>query len=286
MLFRVAARRGFVGIMVTKRIVLVSLIALACSACAGLRSKPGVYEITRDSLKEERRIPLIYAKPATVKHPDYLVVFATGDGGWRSVSLDVFDHLAALGYMCVGVDSPDALKPVKRAGEKMTTEQAAERVGASFAEAKRAFRLPETTPVIVVGYSRGATLVAFSALHPELLTQVRGAVALALTREVDYLRAPPAERAPNLQVDDEGRILIYPALKSLGSTPVAVIQSTNDPYVPAAEARQLLGPDTSTLRLYEVESSNHRFGGAREKMIADVDDALHWIEESRRVATR
>lgn len=272
--------------MVTKRIVLVSLIALACSACAGLRSKPGVYEITRDSLKEERRIPLIYAKPATVKHPDYLVVFATGDGGWRSVSLDVFDHLAALGYMCVGVDSPDALKPVKRAGEKMTTEQAAERVGASFAEAKKAFRLPESTPVIVVGYSRGATLVAFSALHPELLTQVRGAVALALTREVDYLRAPPAERAPNLQVDDEGRILIYPALKSLGSTPVAVIQSTNDPYVPAAEARQLLGPDTSTLRLYEVESSNHRFGGAREKMIADVDDALHWIEESRRVATR
>ncbi|HWN38947.1 MAG TPA: hypothetical protein VNP02_10655, partial [Gammaproteobacteria bacterium] len=68
--------------MLIKNILLVSIIALACSACAGLQSKPGVYEITRDSIKAgPRRVPLIYAKPATVKHPDYLVVFATGDGG-------------------------------------------------------------------------------------------------------------------------------------------------------------------------------------------------------------
>ena len=286
MLIRVIPPGNFGGIMLIKNIFVVAVIAFACSGCAGLRSKPGVYEITRDSLKEERRISLIYAKPAMVKHPDYLVVFATGDGGWRSVSLDVFDHLAALGYMCAGVNSPDAVKVVKRAGEKMSTAQAAERVGDSFAEAKKAFGLPASTPVIVVGYSRGATLVAFSALHPELRNQVRGAIALALTREADYLQAPPAERAPEVLVDDQGRIQIYPALKFLGSKPVAVIQSTNDPYVAAAEARQLLGPDTPTLRLYEVESSNHRFGGARDKMIEDVDDALQWIEESRRLAAR
>jgi len=267
------------------RLLAVCLAVLACSACAGLQSKPGVYEISKQSLKEgSRRIPLIYAKPAQVKHPGYLVVFATGDGGWRSVSLEVFDHLAALGYMCAGVNSPDAVKPVKRAGEKMSTAQAAERVNASFAEAKHAFGLPASAKVIVVGFSRGATLVAFSALHPEIRAQVRGAIALALTREADYLRAPPAERAPDIQVDDKGRIQIYPALKFLGSTPVAIIQSTNDPYVPSAESRRLLGPDTPTLRLYEVESSGHRFGGATDKMIADVDDALEWIEAAQRPA--
>ncbi len=271
--------------MLNKNLVVACLVAIACSACAGLQSKPGVYEITKASIKEgPRRIPLIYARPMQVKHPDYLVVFATGDGGWRSVSLDVFDHLAALGYMCAGINSPDAVKPVKRAGEKLSTAQAAERVQASFVEAKKAFGLPASTPVIVVGFSRGATLVAFSALHPELRDQVRGAIALALTREADYLRAPPAERAPDVQVDEKGRIQMYPALKFLGSTPVAIIQSTKDPYVSAAEARQLLGPDTPTLRLYEVESSGHRFGGARDKVITDVDDALAWIEQSRRAA--
>jgi len=270
-----------------KQLLLLCLVAITCSACAGLQSKPGAYEITKDSIKEgPRRIPLIYARPATVKHPDYLVVFATGDGGWRSVSLEVFDHLAALGYMCAGINSPDAVKPVKRAGEKMSSAQAAERVNASFAQAKKAFGLPASTPVIVVGFSRGATLVAFSALHPDLRSQVRGAIALALTREADYLRAPPAERAPDIQVDNKGRIQIYPALKFLGSTPVAIIQSTKDPYVSAAEARELVGPNTPTLRLYEVESSGHRFGGALDKVITDVDDALHWIDESPRVAAR
>jgi fermentation-respiration switch protein FrsA (DUF1100 family) len=270
-----------------KNLLAACLVVLACSACAGLQSKPGVYEVTQSSIKEgPRRIPLIYARPAQVKHPDYLVVFATGDGGWRSVSLEVFDHLAALGYMCAGINSPDAVKPVKRAGEKLSTAQAAERVRASFAEAKHAFGLPASTPVIVVGFSRGATLVAFSALHPELRGQLGGAIALALTREADYLRAPPAERAPDVQVDEKGRIQIYPALKFLGSTPVAIIQSTNDPYVPAAEARQLLGPDTPTMRLYEVESSGHRFGGATDKMMADVDDALHWFEQPRAAAAK
>ena len=43
------------------------------------------------------------------------------------------------------------------------------------------------------------------------------------------------------------------------------------------ESRRLLGPDTPTLRLYEVEARNHRFGGAHDRMIADVDDALRWI---------
>lgn len=68
-------------------------------------------------------------------------------------------------------------------------------------------------------------------------------------------------------------------MKLLGSTPFAVIQSTNDSYVPAAESRQLLGADTATLRLYQVEAEDHGFSDARDKLMQDLDDALHWIEE-------
>jgi predicted esterase len=264
--------------MLTTKLLAPCLLAFACSAYAGLQSQPGVYDIIKEPLKAgPRKIHLIYGRPVQPKHPEYLVVFATGDGGWRGVSSEVFAHLAAEGFAVAGIDSPEALKPVKRAGEKMSTAQAAERVKAAFADAKDDLGLPPSTPVIVVGFSRGATLVAFAALHPELRDDLGGAIALALTREVDYLRAPPAERSPNIQVDAKGRIQIYPALKLLGSTPVAVIQSTSDPYVPSAESRQLLGPDTATLRLYQVEAKNHRFGGARDKLIADVDDAMSWI---------
>ena len=68
-------------------------------------------------------------------------------------------------------------------------------------------------------------------------------------------------------------------MQLLGSTPLAVIQSTHDSYVPAAESRELLGADTPTLRLYEIESKNHGFSDAREALMRDIDEALQWVEE-------
>lgn len=206
-------------------------------------------------------------------------MFATGDDGWFGTSRAVFQHLAEEGYTLAGFSAPEALKEIARADERISTAQAAQGLKELYAQAKSHFDLPESTPLIIVGFSRGASVVAFTAVHPELRSDVKGAVAIALTREADYLRAPERERAPNVQVDDQGRIQLYPALKFLGSTPLAVIQSSNDSYVPAAESRQLLGPDTPTLRLYEVDAKNHGFSNARDKLMQDLDDALRWIEE-------
>jgi len=91
---------------------------------------------------------------------------------------------------------------------------------------------------------------------------------------------PERERGPAIQVDNQGRLQLYPAVKLLGSKRMAVLQSTHDSYVPSTESRQLLGPDTPTLRLYEVESKNHGFSDAREKLLADLDGALRWVEQA------
>ena len=122
--------------------------------------------------------------------------------------------------------------------------------------------------------------MAFTAVHPELQGEIAGAVAIALTREADYLHVPERERGPAIQVDNQGRLQLYPAVKLLGTRRMAVIQSTHDSYVPAAESRQLLGPDTPTLRLYEVESKNHGFSDARDKLMEDLDGALRWVEQT------
>jgi dienelactone hydrolase len=263
------------------------LLAAACvfslaGGCTGtsLTSKPGAYTVSVQPIKVAgREIHATYVRPAHPAHPGYLVVFATGDAGWLGTSHELFGHLAEQGYTVAGFNAPEIIKPVKRSGERVSTTQAAQGLNEAYGQAKRDLGLADSTPIIVVGFSRGATMVAFTALHPELRSGVGGAVAIALTREADYLRAPEAERAPDIQVDDKGRIQIYPALKFLGSTRLAVIQSTNDPYVPAAESRQLLGPDTPALRLYAVEARNHGFSGARDALLQDLDEALRWIEE-------
>jgi type IV secretory pathway VirJ component len=220
-----------------------------------------------------------YVRPVQPRHTAFLDVFVTGDDGWSGTSAAVFKHLAEEGHAIAGFSSPEILQPIVRTGERVSTAQAAQGLKELYAQAKHALGLPDSTPIVIIGFSRGASVVAFTAVHPELRGGISGAVAIALTREADYLREPEGERPPEIQVDDQGRIQLYPALKLLGSTRLAVIQSTHDEYVPAAESRRLLGPDTATLRVYEVEAKDHGFSNARDRLLRDLDDALRWVEE-------
>jgi hypothetical protein len=272
---------------------LLLLAGCGLSACAGLSSRPGVFETSRrEIVVAGRTIHARYVTPvaasngtatgsagtaAASKKP--LIAFFTGDAGFLGTSGRIFDHLAEQGYPLAGFDSHEALKPIKKSGESVTVAQAADGIEDSIERAKADLGLSASTPLLVVGFSRGATLVPFTAVHPRLHQGLAGAVAIALTRESDYLKAPdPAERPPAIQVDGEGRIQLYPALALIGSIPVAILQSTHDRYVSSAESRRLLGPDTPTRRLYEIEARNHGFGGADEALLRDLDDALRWID--------
>jgi dienelactone hydrolase len=254
----------------------------ALAGCLGprLSSEPGMYAVTVQPVHTlGREIDAVYVRPEQDRHPGFLVVFATGDDGWLGTSHAVFKHLAEAGYTMMGFSSPEALQEIARSGQRISTARAAQELKDLYAQAKRHLGLPDTTPVVIVGFSRGASVVAFTAVHPDLRDGISGAVAIALTREADYLHAPKDDPDSRVQVDDQGRIQLYPALKFMGSARLAVIQSTNDDYVPAAESRQLLGADTPTLRLYMVQAKDHGFSNARDKLMQDLDDALRWVEQ-------
>jgi predicted esterase len=260
----------------------VCLIALTgCGASPQLASKPGAYDVDYQPVSvNSRSIHATYVRPVESRHPGSLIVFSTGDDGWSSTSAELFEHLAEERYTLAGFSAPEVIKPYVRSGERVSTAQAAQALKSLYAQAKRHLGLPDSTPVLIVGFSRGASVVAFTAVHPELQGGISGAVAIALTREADYLHVPEGDHGPHIQVDDKGRLQLYPALKGLGDTRMAVIQSTHDSYVPAAESRKLLGPDTQRLRLYEVESRDHGFSDAREPLLKDLDDALAWIQQA------
>ncbi|HEX5421050.1 MAG TPA: AcvB/VirJ family lysyl-phosphatidylglycerol hydrolase [Gammaproteobacteria bacterium] len=226
-----------------------------------------------------RNLHVTYVQPVTPRHPHYLIVFTTGDGGWHGVNNDVIEHLASQSYSIAGLSAPDVLRPLKRARRKMTAKQAADLLGASFAQFRKDLAIEASARLIVVGFSRGATFVAFTAVHPDLQRELAGAIAIGLTRRADYLGSiTPSTIESDIRLDKRRRVLIYPALKLFAHVKVAVIQSTGDRYVSAAESRALLGPDTPTRRLYAIEARNHRFGGNREQLIEDLDAALRWIE--------
>jgi fermentation-respiration switch protein FrsA (DUF1100 family) len=191
----------------------------------------------------------------------------------------IFDHLAEKGYYIAALNSRQVVALVKKSDKLPDIPTAAATLDAAIVWSKKQLGLDDAVPVIVNGFSRGANLVVFAAGVKSVQPHVGGAVAIALTRETDFLQAPDvASRPPALKVDDKGRIQTYPAIELAGSIPFAVIQSKGDKYVPSEEARRLFGPDSPTRRLYEVNAKNHGVSGGEEEMIRDLDEALAWIE--------
>jgi len=263
-------------------LVLPAALVLLQAACAGhFASRPGVYVTHEQQMSLPRgSFSVTYVTPEKPRSPVSMILFATGDAGWWGTSGTIFKHLAAEGYYVAAFDSREIVRDAEKAEKKPTIEESAAGIDTVLVNMRRELGLPGTTPVIVTGFSRGANLVLFTAAARRLQHHLRGAVAIALTREMDYLAAPkPEHRPPEIKVDDKGRIQTYPAIPLVGSIPFAVIQSSGDKYVPGDEARQLFGPDTGTRRLYVVDARDHGFRGGQAQMLRDLDDALAWIED-------
>ena len=263
----------------------VAALAGACASAGSLSSKPGVFDARQEAMTLSHGVvEVTLVTPVKPVEPKLLILFATGDAGWLGVSGTIFEHMAEKGLYAAAFDAREIVAPMKRSGVLATIPDAAATIDTMIVQSRRALGLPESTPVIVTGFSRGANLVVLTAGAKSLQHHLSGAIAIALTRETDFLQAPePVSRPPEVQVDAKGRIQTYPAIALAGPLPFAVIQSQGDKYVPSEEARRLFGPNTATRRLYEVDAKNHGFSGGRDELLRDLDDSLSWIVEHSKV---
>jgi fermentation-respiration switch protein FrsA (DUF1100 family) len=238
---------------------MVSALAALFSLAVGLALPPIA---DRRIVLNDHALRLHFSRGARgADHP--LLVYATGDGGWHRKDLAAYRHLVAFDYPTVGFDARDY---VTHLGGRETTTPA--RLAADYARiiaaAKAALDLPADYPVVLVGVSRGAGLSVVAAGQCALRPSIAGVLAVALTREEEYVAGPEM-------------VEVYDYLPRLAATPIAVVQSTRDHYLPAAAARALFGPDTPYRWFQPVEAHNHSFGGAREQMYDAMQRSLSWL---------
>ncbi len=69
----------------------------------------------------------------------------------------------------------------------------------------------------------------------------------------------------------------YEYLPRLRNLPLSIIQSTHDDYLPAEEARRLLGPDSALRQLKPIRAKNHSFTDAREPLYLELQASLTWV---------
>ena len=202
-------------------------------------------------------------RPEVIDRP--LVLFVTGDGGWRSGDRLVFARLGAWGYPLAGIDARDYLHHL---GDSPTDPRGLARdYGRLLDFATARLGLPEATPAVLAGFSRGAGLAVVAATEPALRARLCGVLALALPDEEEHVFHRRRRRIADP----------YAEAARLAPLRLAVIQSTRDDYVSAAHARELLGSDGPGLRLYSIPSGGHTFGGGRELLLEKVGEALGWL---------
>ena len=214
-----------------------------------------------------------------------LVLYSTGDGGWKGLDRELVTRIVAWGYPVGGFDSGRYLKDLGYSAHPTTPEQMGRDFDQILAFTLRVLGLPPETPVILAGWSRGAGLSVVAAGQPGTQRRLAGVIGVALTEAEEnvvhhkvHKGAAPGDvpRRELVELDT------YEYLPRLGALPVAILQSTNDGYVPAEDARRRLGPDTSCRRLFAIESSGHGFGGGREILYQRLKESLAWIDTFKR----
>ena len=139
-------------------------------------------------------------------------------------------------------------------------------------------------PVILTGWSRGASLAVLAASEPGIDRRVTGVVAIGLPRE-EQLDVEPGDDAdpvpPTSVATARGRgavheLLMYPLLSHVAPRRSAIVQASGDRYLPAAQSRALFGADSDVKRFFEVTAGNHRFSGGRAALQEALLEALVW----------
>jgi hypothetical protein len=258
----------------------VALAASGCAHLAAVRPTEKPIEFQRTITFYEHPLDVHLARPAHPQTGAPLVLYATGDGGWRGKDVDTYRRMIAWGYPVAGFSAPSYLKHLGFVSGTTTPGRLARDYQRLIEFAKAYLRLPPETRTILVGVSRGAGLAVVAAGRPEINAELAGVVAVALTKEEEYVRSYRVRRGKS-PADMPTRELVdfqtYEHLGRLRALPLVVIQSTGDSYLPADAARQLFGPDTALRRFFAVPSRDHSFSNARQALFDQMASALAWM---------
>jgi dienelactone hydrolase len=251
-----------------KRIaVLGTLLLSGCALRISHANRPFT-ETAMTLVRDPLDIRLIQPKRSNEK--PVLILFVTGDGGWRKLDQDVFTWIGGRGYPIAGFSASRYLKTMSEVSDVTTPPKLAADFARVIEFAKQSMQLPPNTSVVLIGISRGAGLASIAAGQPRLRSQIAGVIAIALGDIEEHVLRRQRRSAKGKWVAVE----TYRYLRRLTDLPIEIIQSTHDKYTTAAQARQLLGADTRLHHLHPIEAASHTFRGGVPALLAELQSSL------------
>ena len=201
-----------------------------------------------------------------------LVLFSSGDGGWSPFCADIAAHLAASGMTVVGVDVKTYLVTFASPKKPLTAEELTSDYDTVARVARAQPGVDVKAPLVLAGWSLGASYSVIVAAQPEFNAPVSRIVAISLplygerawkpTDSIIYFtHGTPSEKLFDAQQ----------YLKKLKQTPIVFLNATNDDNAPLREAQSLYETTPGAKHFYTVKASGHHFEGGEPEFYKDLD---------------
>ena len=268
--------------------VLLAAASQGCGAALRVATQPsGIRESSTQVPLHGEPLTLHLLSPVDPRPSAPLVLYASGDGGWFGAAVGMFHTLARSGFPVVGVNTKALMHIEQRWSKPLTIAHVVHGYQQIIEAARATLQLAPDAPVVLTGWSRGASLGVLVAVSPDADPNVLGLVAIGLSDEeqLDLAALTDDDSGPAQPVDStrdqrEQRpppIAMYPLLSRMALKRSVVIQASGDHYLPAAQARALFGPDSPTRRFLTIDARNHRFNGGESAFSAALVEAVAWV---------
>lgn len=273
-------------------ILLAAALSGGCSTALATKrpSRPdAIREFSAPVHVHEEVLTLHLAAPQTPPSASApLVLYASGDGGWFGAAVGMFRTIVSSGLPTVGFSTKTFMRLEHRWSKPPTEGHVVEGYQQIIDGARALLRLPKDAPVVLTGWSRGASLGVLVATSREADPRILGLVAVGLAAderldiEADSDDEPGGAQVP-ARLDDEPEarsVAMYPLLSRIAPRRSVVIQASGDKYLGAARARELFGADSPVKRLVAIDARSHRFDGGEARFAEALVEAVKWIGSS------
>jgi fermentation-respiration switch protein FrsA (DUF1100 family) len=190
----------------------------------------------------------------------------------------VAEVLAANGFFVVGFDVRAYLSSFTSGRTTLRSEDEPRdyKALADFAAAGSGKR------PILIGVSEGAGLSLLAATDPATQSAIGGVLGLGLPDLAELgWRWKDAIIYLTHGTPNEPTFSTAAIAARVSPVPLAAIHSTNDGYVPLAEAERVLAAARAPKRLWIVKAADHRFSDNLEELDRRLLEALAWLGQQR-----
>ena len=214
-----------------------------------------------------------YGKPGSTP-----IIVSSGDGGWIHLGPHVAEFLSAKGFFVVGFDAKAYLESFTTAKSALAPQ---DEPGDYRLLVKYAARGSPEKPILI-GVSEGAGLSVLAATDPQTKEMISGVIGLGLPdmNELGW-RLKDSIIYLTHAVPNEPLFSVASIVGKVAPVPLAAIHSTQDEFVPLAEAQKLIQSAGSPKKLWIVSASDHRFTGNIAEFDQLLLEAIQWVKQNQ-----